>query len=178
MSPDRVKTPRPTESKPAPPATPAVLETSKVALPPVVLELAERLAVNGHHAWVRQKLDEGWHHGPRQDGLRKEHPFLVAYDQLPPEQQQLRRDLVVETLKGVYALNHEIVAGHETAQDNGEPVADKEVTALLQSIARNKKDLAGLLALWKERAQAPVREVWSRTPLPYRRLAERLLGVS
>src|SRR5205085_6852774 len=75
------------------------------------------------------------------------------------------------------ALNHEIVPGHETAQDQGELVADKEVTALLQSIARSQKDLAGLLALWKEREQEPAREVWSRTSLPYRQLGERLLGV-
>lgn len=39
-----------------------------------------------HDAWMRQKLDDGWTYGPVKDATKKEHPCIVPYADLPPEQ--------------------------------------------------------------------------------------------
>ena len=39
-----------------------------------------------HDAWSEHKLTDGWKYGPIKDPGKKEHPCLVPYDQLPPEQ--------------------------------------------------------------------------------------------
>jgi hypothetical protein len=41
---------------------------------------------DSHESWLAQKRDDGWKHGPAKDPERKEHPCLVPYDELPPEQ--------------------------------------------------------------------------------------------
>lgn len=40
-----------------------------------------------HDNWLRDKERGGWRYGPVKDADRKEHPCLVPFDQLPPEQQ-------------------------------------------------------------------------------------------
>ena len=39
-----------------------------------------------HNAWLADKLNDGWKHGPLKDPKKKEHPCIVDYDQLPLEQ--------------------------------------------------------------------------------------------
>ncbi len=39
-----------------------------------------------HTAWSQSKLDDGWKYGPVKDATIKEHPCLVPYSELPPEQ--------------------------------------------------------------------------------------------
>lgn len=41
---------------------------------------------DSHGAWMRLKLKKGWRHGPVKDADKKEHPCLVPFDLLPPEQ--------------------------------------------------------------------------------------------
>ena len=41
-----------------------------------------------HDAWMADKLADGWKHGPVKDTDKKEHPCLVAYHDLPKEQQR------------------------------------------------------------------------------------------
>jgi hypothetical protein len=40
-----------------------------------------------HRSWATQKLAEGWQYGPVKDAEKKEHPCLVPFHELPPEQQ-------------------------------------------------------------------------------------------
>ncbi len=40
-----------------------------------------------HKSWMALKLEEGWRYGPVKDVEKKEHPCMVAYDDLPREQQ-------------------------------------------------------------------------------------------
>lgn len=55
-----------------------------------------------HEAWMNQKLAEGWVYGPVKDAEKKEHPCMVAFNELPAEQQA--KDFifraVVHALKG------------------------------------------------------------------------------
>jgi RyR domain-containing protein len=41
-----------------------------------------------HEGWMREKTAAGWKHGPVKDPEKLEHPCMVPYDQLPPEQQR------------------------------------------------------------------------------------------
>lgn len=40
-----------------------------------------------HTSWMKQKLDEGWKFGLVKDAAKKEHPCMVAFADLPREQQ-------------------------------------------------------------------------------------------
>lgn len=40
-----------------------------------------------HEAWKKQKLEEGWTYGPIKDPVKKEHPCIVPFTDLPKEQQ-------------------------------------------------------------------------------------------
>jgi hypothetical protein len=40
-----------------------------------------------HESWMAQKLAEGWKFGPKKDPEKKEHPCIVPFQQLAPEQQ-------------------------------------------------------------------------------------------
>jgi len=40
-----------------------------------------------HEQWMQEKLATGWKFGPVKDPAKKEHPYLVPYEQLPKEQQ-------------------------------------------------------------------------------------------
>lgn len=40
-----------------------------------------------HDAWLNDKRSEGWVYGEVKNADKKTHPCIVAYDELPPEQQ-------------------------------------------------------------------------------------------
>lgn len=40
-----------------------------------------------HDEWIRAKIADGWVWGEVKDPEAKQHPCLVSFDQLPPEQQ-------------------------------------------------------------------------------------------
>jgi hypothetical protein len=64
------------------------------------------MALNGsspkeqHEAWWACKLAAGWKVGPVKDPEKKEHPCMVPYSELPPEQQ--RKDgLYIATVRAM-----------------------------------------------------------------------------
>lgn len=87
---------------------PAPRDTSKVKLPRPVLELTELLAKNAHENWARQRMDDGWKYGPRRDDVRKEHPSLVAYEELSESEKEYDRRTAMETLKTILSLGYRI----------------------------------------------------------------------
>ena len=42
---------------------------------------------HSHDCWMEEKLFHGWKYGPVKDEELKEHPCIVAFDDLPKEQQ-------------------------------------------------------------------------------------------
>lgn len=52
-----------------------------------VLEGRAKSPEEQHQQWMDHKANEGWVYGPVKDPAKKEHPCMVPYDQLPPEQQ-------------------------------------------------------------------------------------------
>ena len=88
---------------------PKPIDTSGVLLPPDVAELIERLAENAHDIWAKQRLSDGWRHGPKRDDTTKEHPCLVPYGELPDSEKVYDRKMAMETLKVIQALGYRIV---------------------------------------------------------------------
>lgn len=51
-----------------------------------------------HESWTRQKVTDGWTWGKAKDPVKKTHPCLVPFDQLPAEQ-QLKDHLFVTVVR-------------------------------------------------------------------------------
>lgn len=55
-----------------------------------------------HLSWMMEKIETGWVYGPVKDPEKKQHPCMVPYGQLPPEQQ--RKDtLFLATVRAMAA---------------------------------------------------------------------------
>ena len=61
----------------------------KSAINGVLFHLETPLAVasSSHENWFREKEADGWHYGPDKDPVRKTHPCMVPFNELPIEQQ-------------------------------------------------------------------------------------------
>jgi len=90
---------------------PAPRDTSGVQVPREISELTELLARNTHENWARQRMAEGWRHGPQRDDSKKEHPSLVPYDALPESEKEYDRRTAMETVKTILALGFRIEKG-------------------------------------------------------------------
>lgn len=66
----------------------------------------EQTPKKSHEGWLAQKLAEGWKYGPVKDPVKKEHPCILPYDDLPAFQ-KLKDDIFIATVREVAA---EIVA--------------------------------------------------------------------
>jgi hypothetical protein len=102
----RAATPPPAE--PAASYTPRPIDTSSVALPPELAELADMLAENVHDNWAKRRLAEGWAYGSVVDPAARTHPDLVQYDELPGNEREFDRTTTLETLKAILALGYRI----------------------------------------------------------------------
>lgn len=59
-------------------------------------------AQDSHEAWYQHKLADGWIYGPMKNEEKKEHPCMVSFYELPPEQQA--KDFLFHGI--VHALVH------------------------------------------------------------------------
>lgn len=91
------------------PYQPKPVDTSHVVLPAGILSLTERLAENAHEVWARQRIRDGWVWGPARDDARKQHPSLIAYEELTDDERDYDRQVALETLRTVIALGYRIV---------------------------------------------------------------------
>ena len=62
-------------------------ETKASALDGVVAVQGGANPRQSHENWAAFKVAHGWVLGPVKDEVKKEHPLLVPYDELPAEQQ-------------------------------------------------------------------------------------------
>ena len=56
----------------------------------------EALAAAEHERWMRERIAEGWRHGPRRDDTLRINPALVPWDQTSDEGKQFNRDYVTQ----------------------------------------------------------------------------------
>ncbi len=58
---------------------------------------------DSHISWMLQKTEDGWVHGPVKDPEKKEHPCMVAFSELP-EDQQMKDKLFFYTVQSLLGL--------------------------------------------------------------------------
>lgn len=87
---------------------PNPIDTTNVVLSEDIIELSEMLANNTHDLWAQGRLNEGWTYGPERNDLRKEHPCLVPYSELPESEKRYDRDISIEALKVIIGLGYKI----------------------------------------------------------------------
>ncbi len=73
--------------------------TDDVQLPAELLPLIEDMAKNVHEVWAQNRINDGWTYGPVRDDIRRQHPCLVPYDDLPEREKDYDRATSQETLK-------------------------------------------------------------------------------
>lgn len=87
---------------------PAPIDTSDIQLPEELSPLLEAMAKNVHETWAQERIDQGWTFGKRRDDAKKQHPDIVAYEDLPEEEKIYDRNTSVETLKLIMKLGFKI----------------------------------------------------------------------
>lgn len=88
--------------------TPKPIDTDGVELPESLVLLSEQLARNVHEVWSANRIKEGWKYGEERDDLKKTHPCLVSYEELPEYEKEYDRATSRETLKLILKLGYEI----------------------------------------------------------------------
>ena len=62
---------------------PQPVDTSDIQLPEELSELVEQMAKNVHEVWAQSRMEQGWTWGEERSDALKQHPCLVAYEDLP-----------------------------------------------------------------------------------------------
>ena len=88
--------------------TPKPIVTDAAELSGEILALGEALAKNTHEVWAAGRIREGWRYGPVRDDLKKEHPCLVPYEELPEEEKEFDRNTSLEALRLIVTLGYRI----------------------------------------------------------------------
>ncbi len=87
---------------------PHPFDTSTITLSDELSALTERLAENTHEHWAARRIAEGWAYGPQRDDVKKRHPDLVPYADLPESEQDYDRVTAMEALKAIMAMGYRI----------------------------------------------------------------------
>ena len=88
---------------------PKPIDTTGVALPKELNDLAEEIAKNVHEVWSEGRMKEGWTYGEERDDAKKHHPCLVTYEDLKETEKEYDRNTSQETLKLIMKLGFKIV---------------------------------------------------------------------
>jgi len=57
-------------------------------------------AKDSHKEWMKNKLKDGWTHGPDKDDAKKTHPALVPYEDLS-KHERIKDELVVNIVEAL-----------------------------------------------------------------------------
>ena len=88
---------------------PHPLNTSDIQLPAELDSLIEKLAKNVHEVWAAGRVADGWTYGVERDDVKKTHPCLVPYEQLPESEKEYDRRTAIGTLKFIISQGFDIV---------------------------------------------------------------------
>ncbi len=122
-------------------------------IPQTLLGLVEKLAGHIHEGWAAQRQAEGWHYGAHRDDLKKEHPRLVPYKDLPEAEKEYDRQNALKTVQAIlgWGFRLEPPAGPPGGDTNPtSPGSPEDLTArqhLWQDLPR--LDLPQTLKLWQ-----------------------------
>jgi ryanodine receptor 2 len=84
------------------------VDTTDVQLPEELSDLVEQMAKNVHEVWAQSRIEQGWTWGAERSDALKQHPCLVAYENLPEVEKAYDRDTAFATLKLICKLGFKI----------------------------------------------------------------------
>jgi hypothetical protein len=87
---------------------PKPISSSEIRLEADIVELTEKLAENVHDIWALQRIADGWVYGEERDEMKKTHPCLKPYVDLPEAEKMYDRNTAMETIKAIIALGYSI----------------------------------------------------------------------
>ena len=88
---------------------PNPIDTSDVILSSDIMELCEMLSKNTHEVWSETRIKDGWTYGEQRDDIKKHHPCLIPYDELPESEKEYDRNTSLQTLKLILKLGYKII---------------------------------------------------------------------
>lgn len=88
--------------------TPSPADTSGIKLSDELIDLAEEMAKNVHENWAKARISEGWTYGKERNDVKKEHPCLVPYEELPESEKEYDRITSRETLRFILSRGFSI----------------------------------------------------------------------
>ena len=88
--------------------TPNPIDTKNITLSSEIMALSEVLAENIHEVWAAGRIRDGWTYGDVRDDLKKQHPCLIPYEDLPESEKHYDRATAMETLKTIIKLGFTI----------------------------------------------------------------------
>jgi ryanodine receptor 2 len=88
---------------------PQPVDTTDVQLPEELSDLVEQMAKNVHEVWAQSRIEQGWTWGTERSDALKQHPCLVAYENLPEVEKAYDRDTALATLKLICKLGFKIM---------------------------------------------------------------------
>lgn len=87
---------------------PQPINTADVEIPKDLMILTEQLAENTHDVWALARMNEGWTYGPERDDVKKTHPCLIPYNELPDSEKEYDRNTALETIKLILKMGYVI----------------------------------------------------------------------
>ena len=87
---------------------PNPIDTSHIQLSRDIIALGEVLAKNTHEVWAAGRIADGWTRGDVRDDVKKKHPCLVPYEELPESEKDYDRATSLESLKVILSLGYAI----------------------------------------------------------------------
>ena len=152
---------------------PKPINTSDVQLSQELEHLIERLAENNHELWAQGRIAEGWTLGKRTDEVRKKHPCLVPYNELPESEKEYDRAMAVETLKVILAVGFQILPpGNGADQEAGARDLLSDLNEQRQLLASSQTlTAAELHTIWRTHDE----RLWSVNSDLYALLGRRFL---
>lgn len=87
---------------------PNPIESSDKKLPDELNVLVEKMAKNVHDIWAKNRLEQGWTYGKTRNDELKQHPCLIAYEDLSEEEREYDRNTAIGTLNLILKLGFKI----------------------------------------------------------------------
>ena len=88
---------------------PHPVDISDVELDSSLMGLVEVMAKNVHEVWAETRIKDGWRYGATRNDERREHPCLVAYEELDDSEKEYDRNTALGTLKLIHKLGFKVV---------------------------------------------------------------------
>lgn len=87
---------------------PAPTDTSHITINEELKTDIERISAQIHETWAVERIKKGWCYGDVYDPEKKQHPCLIAYDELTESEKDMDRATVTKTIKMLLYLGYTI----------------------------------------------------------------------